>query len=71
MRSLEACVLAQLDVHFVVDNYATHKASQGAHLAGASPSLPHALHPDLLVVDELSGTLVRSHHPASDSPGIV
>src|SRR6516165_998651 len=44
---------ADLDIHIIADNYATHKQS------GAPSPVPHALHPNLVLVDELGGAVLR------------
>ena len=52
LKKIDKNVPAELDVHLVCDNYGTHKTPQIQALAGAPPTVPHALHPDWLVVDQ-------------------
>ncbi len=54
-------VPAELDVHVILDNLATHKTPRPP-LAAAPPPLPLPLHPDLRVVDESRGALVLCAH---------
>jgi len=60
LAAVEAAVPADFDIHLVLDNYATHKAPAGPHLAGRSPALSPALHPDQRVLAEPGRTLVRA-----------
>ena len=57
LRSLEACVPPELDVHLIVDNYATHKHPKVRTWLAQRPRFPHALHPYLFVLAESGGTL--------------
>ncbi|SOS32788.1 hypothetical protein CFBP6411_01428 [Pseudomonas syringae group genomosp. 3] len=41
-----------LQLHLIVDNYATHKTSESEGLARKAQALPYAFHPDLKFVDE-------------------
>ena len=50
---------ADLDLHLILDNYATHKTPQIQQLAGQAPAVPSALHPDRTVLAQPGRTLVR------------
>ena len=71
LRSLDGCVLAELDVHLIADNYATHTHPKSARLAGPTTPLSHALHPHLLILVEPGRTVVRSDYAAGDLAGLV
>ena len=47
------------ELHLIVDNYATHKASQGAGLARTASEVPFPLHPDLGVMAQRGRGLLR------------
>ena len=66
LRSLEACVPAELDVHLIVDNYATHKHPKVRTWLAQRPRF-HMQYTLLFVVPESGGTLMRSDYAASDS----
>ena len=51
-------VPAELDIHLVLDNYATHKHAKQA-VAGGAATLPSALHTHLRVLVEPGGAVVR------------
>ena len=57
LRRVDRDTPAELDVHFIVDNYSTHTPC-GPAMAEEKPTLPHALHPDFLFVAEPGGALV-------------
>ena len=52
-----------LDIHIVMDNYATHKDRGGHGLAGAAATLARPLHANLGVLAEPGRTLVRRTDP--------
>ncbi len=54
-------VPADLDVHLILDNYATHKSPGDPPLAIASPALSPALNADLGLVAQHGGAVVRRH----------
>ena len=51
-----------LDLHFIVDNYATHKHPQGEVVAETASSVPHAFHSDEQFVAEPDRALVSRNH---------
>lgn len=48
LKQIDKQTPKDLDVHLIADNYATHKQD----LAGQAPTLSHALHPHVLLLDE-------------------
>jgi len=58
LTAIDKAVPAELDVHLVCDNLATHKTPRHPGLADQTP----ALHPDRIVVDQPSRALVRIPH---------
>ncbi len=66
--AIDKAVPAELDVHLVCDNLATHKTASDPGLAGPPPPLPPALHPDRLVLDQPGRTLVRVPHRPAPPP---
>ena len=78
LTKIDTEVPEHLDVHLVCDNYGTHKSPAIPALAGAASPLPHALHADVLKLDQPSRAVVRLPHqrhaapirsPLSPSPG--
>ena len=59
LAKLDNDVPAELDVHLICDNYATHKTPDGRKWLGRPPAVPHALHPDLLLLAQPGRALVR------------
>jgi DDE superfamily endonuclease len=57
--TIDTAVPAELDVHIICDNYATHKTDTIGEMAGRAPPLPRARHPHQLVLAHHGGTLVR------------
>ena len=71
LRHIEAHVPADLDIHLVVDNYATHKhAKVKRWLAPASP-ISRSLHPHLCFVAQSGGDLVQYPYPPGGSARFV
>ena len=68
LAAIDKAVPADLDVHLVCDNYATHNTARDQDLAGPPPALPRPLHPDRLVLDEPGRTLVRPADRQADPP---
>ena len=64
LRRLDASIPEELDVHHHRRQLRHPQTPQGAHLAGATAPLPHSLHPDLLILAQSGGALVRSHAAA-------
>ena len=48
-----------LDIHIIADNYATHKHPRVNKWLQRASSLPHALHADIIVLDEPGRALLR------------
>ena len=65
---IDKAVPAELDVHLVCDNYATHKTPRHPGLAGPPPPVPPALHADRLVVDQPGRAVVRLPDRPDDPP---
>ena len=55
-------------LHMVVDNYATHKHPAVQAWLAKQPADHAALHPDLGIVAEHGGDLLRDHHPPGHPP---
>ena len=66
--AIDKAVPAELDVHLICDNLATHKTPAITEWLAKHPPLPHALHPDRLVLDQPGGTLVRPAHRPTPAP---
>ena len=65
LRLIDREVPAELDVHLVLDNYATHKhAKVRQWLAGGAAAFPPALHVHLRFLVEPSGAVVLVAQPA-------
>lgn len=59
VKEIEAQMPEGLDVHIVMDNYATHKTPQDQRLAPPSAPLSCPLHADIRVMDQSGRALVR------------
>jgi transposase len=59
LKLTDAAVPRDLDLHLVLDNYATHKDPGHPPVAGEAPPLPPALHPGQLKLAQPRRTLVR------------
>ena len=68
LTAIDKAVPADLDVHLVCDNYATHNTARDQDLARPAPALPRPLHPDRLVLDEPGRALVRPADRQADPP---
>jgi hypothetical protein len=66
--AIDKAVPAKLDVHLICDNLATHKTPAITEWLAKQPPLPHALHPDRVVLDQPDGTLVRPAHRPTPAP---
>jgi putative transposase len=66
-REIEKNVPKTVDVHIIVDNYATHKHPRVKRWFAARPRFHVHYTPNVCFVVEPSGDLVQSHHPAGDS----
>ena len=62
LRAIDKTVQTQLDIHCIVDNYGTHKHPKVKAWLAARPRSAPALHPDLQLLVESSGALLRDPH---------
>jgi len=65
---IDKAVPADLGVHLVCDNLATHKTPAIQDWLARHPPLPPALHADRIVLDQPGGTLVRLLDRPDDPP---
>jgi transposase len=63
LKQIDARIPDGLDVHIIMDNYATHKNRGDQNLVGAAAALPCSLHANISVVDQSGRALVRRTHP--------
>jgi transposase-like protein/transposase len=68
---IDASVPPDLDVHLVIDNYATHKHAAVRAWLAARPALPRALHAHVRVVAQPGRAVVRPRHAARDPARVV
>src|SRR5438067_5713968 len=73
LKTIDQRTLPNLDLHLVVDNYATHKTPAvkrwlKAHITVSRPPLPLALHTDLGVLAQHGRALLRRDYPQSHPP---
>ena len=59
---------ADLDLHLIVDNYATHKTPGRKTLAQSTSALPPALHADLGFLAQHGRAVLRRDHPKAYPP---
>ena len=59
LNAIEAKVPAGKIIHAIVDSYAAHKLSESAGLARAASALGLPLHPNLLLLAQRGGGLLR------------
>ena len=71
LREIDKAVPAELDIHCIVDNYATHKSPQGEGLAGSTSALAHALHSDLQLLAQPGRALLLADHRQGHPPRLV
>ena len=62
LAKIDTEVPEHLDVHLVCDNYGTHKTPTDHQMARRPSPVPHALHPDLLLLDQPGRTVLRLRH---------
>ena len=62
LRHIDDNVPPDLDIHLIVDNYAT-QAHEGSVLARTAPTLPYPLHTNIRIVAQPGGDMVQHHHP--------
>jgi hypothetical protein len=58
---------AEMDLHLIVDNYATHKLPK-SKLDPAPSALPFAFYRDQFVLVKFGGEMVWRNHPQTNSP---
>jgi transposase len=58
IKQVDAQVPKDLDVHIIMDNYATHKSSSDQGMAGAAAALSCAFHANIGILDQSGRTLV-------------
>jgi hypothetical protein len=66
LATIDKTVPTELDIHLICDNYGTPQDPGDPRLADPPSPLPHALHPDRLVLDEPGRTVVRVPHRSTD-----
>ena len=72
LRQIEKNVPADLEVHVIVDNYATHKHARVQRwLAGGAAALSCALHSHLRLLAQPGRDLVPPYHPTRHPAGSV
>src|SRR5213080_878963 len=50
LKTIDKATPAEVDLHLVLDNYATHETPGDPPVAGQASEVPSALHPDLRVL---------------------
>ena len=68
LTKLDSQIPADLDVHLICDNYATHKTPAVAKWLDGPSALPHAPHPDLRVLAQPGRALVRATDRQETAP---
>ena len=68
LRKLDRETPKSLDLHLIVDNYATHKHAKVKDAAGKTPPLPFPLHANLGVLAEPGGTVLRRNNQGRHPP---
>jgi len=71
LTEIEKNVPETLDVHIIVDNYATHKHPRVKRWLAARPRFHVPLHSHLCLVAESSGNLVQSDYATGHSSRVV
>ena len=70
LDAIESEVPAELEVHLIADNYATHKTALIRNWFAKRPApLPYSFHAYQRLLAELGGALVRSAHRKAVAPG--
>jgi transposase len=68
LQKIDSEVPEHLDVHLVCDNYGTHKSPAILRWLEQHPRFPHALHADVLKLDQSSRAVVRLPHRRPPAP---
>jgi transposase len=71
LRRLDACIPPELQVHLIVDNYATHKQSKVRTWLAQRPRYHIHYTSNLFFLAQSGGTLVRPDHATCHSPWLV
>jgi len=71
LREIDAAVPAELDIHCIADNYATHSHPKIKAWLAARPRWHMALHADLQFLAESGRTLLLADHRQSHPPSLV
>src|SRR5208283_5095700 len=71
LRGIEKNVPTNLEVHIIVDNYATHKHLRVKRMVRHTATIPCALHAHVCLLAQSGGDLVQPHYATSQSPGNV
>ena len=69
LDTIETAVPTDLDIHLIVDNYATHKTTLIPQLAGPAAPFPSAFHAHQRLLAEPGGALVRLAHGKTAAAG--
>ena len=69
LDAIESEVPAELDVHLIADNYATHKTALIRNWFAKAAPLPYSFHAHQRLLAEPGGALVRSAHRKAVAPG--
>lgn len=68
LKTIDERTLPHLDLHLIVDNYATHKTPRGEALAQSPPALSFALHTQVRLVAQPGRAVLCRDHPEAHPP---
>ena len=68
LDTIESAVPAELDVHLIADNYATHKTALIRNWFAKRPRFPYSFHAHQRLLAEPGGALVRAAHRKAVAP---
>src|SRR6202045_4046405 len=68
LRKIDRETPAHLDLHLVIDNYATHKTEQGEALARPAQAFQAAFHADIQFVAQTRRAALRRDHAPTHPP---
>ena len=63
LNRIDRQTLPYLDIHLIIDNYATHKTPAVKRWLKKPPALPHPFHPDIGLLAQHGRALLRRDHP--------